>query len=146
MENLQQQGKVLVLNSKLDFTRPFMTHLTMQKGSGNLRPGQQLPQSSRSANTLAHSTQLRRVKPFKMKPKKVKFRSRILRTSDNKISDRSQQDSQINITDKTQTEKTPNSTQTNSIYSCFWIQQNFIEFGSAKQRCKKEVINTSQPS
>ena len=31
LEDLQQQGKVTVLNSKIDFTRPFMVNLNMQR-------------------------------------------------------------------------------------------------------------------
>ena len=73
MEELQQAGKVLVLNSKLDFTRPFMRHLTMQTGSANTGPGQQQPHMSRpvpSGRQLpAAVRQPNRVIPLKTKPK-----------------------------------------------------------------------------
>ena len=121
-EQLQHQGKVVVLNSKLDFTRPFMTHLTMQKGSGNIGPGlQQLPHSSRPiAQPRNRSNKFRRVHTLKVKSKTVKFRTGPFRNSTGpskiktgpfRISSqskpaRSLPDSQMEISDNTDTEKT----------------------------------------
>ena len=80
MERLQQKGKVIVLNSKLDFTRPFMTHLFMHKGSSNIAPGRQLPHNSRPASKRSklkpRSNQKGRVQPLKIKPKLQKSRTR----------------------------------------------------------------------
>ena len=39
-EQLEQEGKVSVQNSKLDFNRPFMTSIAVQKGNINDEPGQ----------------------------------------------------------------------------------------------------------
>ena len=77
MEELQQKGKLQVLNSKLDFTRPFMRHLTMQTGSANTGTGQQQPHSSRPVfrprQMPNRSKQTNKVIPLKTKSKSVKF-------------------------------------------------------------------------
>ena len=39
MEKFQTEGKIICLNSKLDFIKPFKTHLTVQTGNMNDRPG-----------------------------------------------------------------------------------------------------------
>ena len=77
MEELQQKGRVNVCNSKLDFTRPFMKHLTMQSGSLNTGTGMQQPHSSRqfhrSRQMPDKHKQPSRIIPLKTKSKTVRI-------------------------------------------------------------------------
>ena len=92
-----------------------MTHLSMQKGSGNIGPGlQQHPHSFRPISQLKNkSSKLKRVQPFKMKPKSVKFRiSSKTKPVTKKL------DSSMDIPDNNDREKTENfrhSTYTDSL-------------------------------
>ena len=43
LERLQREQRVLAMNSKIDFVKPFMTSLTVSKGSGNTKSGLKQP-------------------------------------------------------------------------------------------------------
>ena len=74
LEELQRDGKVKVQNSKIDFTKPFMTNLNIQRGSGNNQPGirgvgcRQQPHRGQQKPHRPHPAQLR--------PASDSFRSR----------------------------------------------------------------------
>ena len=80
LEHLQSKGKVRVMNSKLDFTRPFMTHLQVHSGSTNAIPGQPCPaqprvttqQPSKSCKTVRFNCRSKVVKPKPVRPYRQK--------------------------------------------------------------------------
>ena len=47
MEGLQTEGRVICLNSKVDFIKPFKTTVTIQNGNLNDRPGVENRQKKR---------------------------------------------------------------------------------------------------
>ena len=81
-EGYQEQNKLIVLNSKLDFIQPLMTQLVTRSSNINNKPGQKNRYTTRTTTTSTKSTKINQTRKI-LKGKRrtsIQFQPKIIST------------------------------------------------------------------